>query len=364
MSVLDRYLVRTYLAGFVILSLVCMGFYTLVDLMPNLDDFTNDPNASATDAIAYMWDFYRYNWLLYFSQVCGPAMAMAASFTLGMMLRNNEMTALVAAGMPLQRLVAPLLVASLLLTGVWVANRELLIPQYAEKIARTKNDVVGARTIGVHCAIDDRNRILTARTLLPREGELRAVYIIEPPSGRQPSSLVQADAARFDAQRKTWIFERGIRIRPTNPAEGEGLGDRVEQEAVNEYAFGLSPEQLVLRRASQWADYMSLPQLNTLLQSRNLPNRPSIDMSRHARVTQPISQIILVALSLPFFLLRSPGNVIAAAGKCLVMTGAFFVAVFASQAILPEERFAPLVSWAPILLFGPLAVVRIAGVKS
>lgn len=364
MSVLDRYIARTYIGGFAILSLVCMGFYTLVDLMPNLDDFTNDPNASAIDSIGYMWDFYRFNWLLYFSQVCGPAMAMAASFTLGMMLRNNEMTALIAAGMPLQRLVAPILVSSLLLVGAWVVNREVVIPRYAEKIARTKDDVVGSRTIGVHCAIDDRNRILTARVFSPRDGRLEWLYIIEPQSLGRPCTLIQADAATFDARRKTWILDRGKRILPGDPAVGEGLGESIREEPIDVYPFGLTPEQLVLRRASQWADYMSLPQLNTLLQSRNLPNRPTIDMSRHMRITQPISQFLLVALALPCFLLRSPGNVIGAAGRALLVCGAFFVAVFVSQTVLPDERLAPLAAWSPILVFGPLAVVRIANVRS
>lgn len=364
MTVLDRYLARAYLGGFVILSLLFLGFYTLIDLMANVDDFTNDPNATAFDSLGYMWDFYLYNWPLYFSQVSGPVMTIAASFTLGMLLRNNEMTALVAAGMPLQRLTAPLLIVSLLLTGVWVANRELLIPRCAEKIARSKSDVVGSHSIGVYCAIDDRNRILTARGLSPKEGELKWLYIIEPQVGGQPCTLIQADSARYDPVRKTWRLVRGTRIRPANPSAGSGLGTVIPPETVNEYAFGLTPEQLVLRRASQWADYMSLPQLNTLLQSRNLPNRPTIDVSRHARITQPIAMFILVALALPCFLLRSPGNVIGAAGKSLLVCGAFFLAVFISQALMPEERFAPLASWAPILLFGPLAVVRIASVKT
>jgi lipopolysaccharide export LptBFGC system permease protein LptF len=245
-----------------------------------------------------------------------------------------------------------------------VANRELVIPRYAEKIARTKNDVVGSRQIGVHCAIDDPGRILNARILNPKEGELHWLYIIEPQKGREPSSLIQADSARYDAGRRTWVLERGKRVRPSDPEEGEGLGAAVREETVLDYPFGLTPEQLVLRRASQWADYMSLPQLNALLQSRNLPNRPTIDASRHARITEPITQFILVALVLPFFLLRAPGSVIAAAGRSLLMGGALVVTTFVSQAITPEERFAPLAAWAPILIFGPLAVVRIANVRT
>jgi len=52
----------------------------------------------------------RKPWIFGFSAL----MAIAAAFTLGVMLRNNELTPLVAAGVPLQRLIVPLAACSVL----------------------------------------------------------------------------------------------------------------------------------------------------------------------------------------------------------------------------------------------------------
>jgi len=363
-SIIDRYVARTFLSGYVILMLVGMGLYVLTDLLVNIDEFTEGAALPGARVPALMLDYYASNLPLYYSQLAGPLMAIAAAFTLGMMLKNNELTALVAAGMPLQRLVAPLAVCSVLLVAVWMANRELLVPRLAHKIARNHEDVITQRTTGVYCARDDHNAILTAVRFLPRAGRLEHVYIIEPDTSGRPRHLIQADAAVYDPQRRTWELERGVRKRMHDPLAAPGLGPAIEPDYVDDYPFTLTPQELVLRRNSEWADLLSLRQLNALLRSRNLANRPSIDMSRHVRLTQPLLQWVLLLLALPFFLARAPANVMAAGGRALVLCGAFFVLAFVAHSVVKQEAYAALVAWLPIFVFAPLAVVQLANVKT
>jgi lipopolysaccharide export system permease protein len=311
-----------------------------------------------------MGDYYVCNLPLYYSQLGGPLMAIAAAFTIGMMLRNNELTPLVAAGMPLQRLAIPIVACSVLLVAVWMANRELLLPRLAHKVARKHDDILGQRTRGVSCARDSNNAILNATSFYPRQARLEGLCIIEPDDQGRPCNLVQADAATYDEQRSVWRLERGVRILMHDPRRAEGLGAPIEREYVDEYPFTLTPDELVLRRDSQWADLLSLRQLNALLQSRNLANRAMIDMSRHIRLTQPLLQWILLLLALPFFLVREPTNVLAAGGKALLVAGAFFMVAFIAQSVVKEETYAALIAWIPILLFGPLAVLLLANVRT
>jgi lipopolysaccharide export system permease protein len=363
MSIIDRYVARTFLSGYLILMLVGMGLYILTDLLVNIDEFTKDETVPLSQVLRLMADYYVCNLPLYYSQLGGPLMAIAGAFTLGMMLRNNELTALVAAGMPLQRLAVPVVACSVLLVAVWMANRELLLPELAYKIARKHDDVVTQRTSGVHCARDDNNAILTAVSFFPQEKRLESVYIIEPDAEGAPRQLVQADAAIYDAQRHTWRLERGVRKTMYDPLSEQGLGPSIETDSVDEYPFTLTPEELVLRRDSEWAELLSLRELNALLQSRNLANRPTIDMSRHVRLTQPLLQWILLLLALPFFLVREPANVLAAGGRALLLAGAFFLVAFVAHSIVKGESHA-LIAWIPILAFGPVAVVQLANVKT
>jgi lipopolysaccharide export system permease protein len=364
MTRIDRYVVRTFLSGYVILMLVGMGLYVLTDLLVNIDEFTEDESLPLLEVLGLMGDFYLCNLPLYYSQLGGPLMAIAAAFTLGIMLKNNELTALVAAGMPLQRLAVPVVGCAVLLVAVWMANRELVMPPLAHKIARKHDDVITQRTTGVRCARDDHNTILTAVRFYPRQGRLERVFIIEPDAAGRPRHLVTADFATYDQQAGVWKLERGVRKTMQDPLEGRGLGERLEPAYIDEYPFKLTPEELALRRDSQWAELLSIRQLNTLLESRHLVNRPTINMARHVRLTQWLLQLVLLLLVLPFFLTREPTNVLAAGGRALLLGGAFFLVTFIAHNIVKQEAYTALIAWIPILAFGPLAVVQLANVKT
>lgn len=364
MRVIDRYVFRTFLSGYLILLAVGIGLYILTDLLVNIDEFSEDDTLALPELLRLVADYYVCNLPLYYSQLGGPLMAIAAAFTLGIMLRNNELTPLVAAGVPLQRLVVPLAACSVILVAAWMANRELIMPRLAHKIAREHDDILGKRTEGVQCARDENNAILSAASLSPERGKLTRVFIIEPDSQGNPTHLITADAADYDRETKTWKLERGVRIPMYDPLDQPGLGHAIHRQFIEEYPFTLSPEQLALRRNSQWSDLLSIKQLNALLQSRNLANRPTINMSRHARLTQPLVQWVLLALALPFFLTRQPTNVMAAGGKSLLMAGLFFLMAFVAQSVVKDESNAALITWLPILVFGPVAVLQLANVKT
>lgn len=361
-SIVDRYLARNYLTGYFILVLVGMGLYVLLDLLVNLDEFTKE-FTSLPRVVSAVFDYYVYNIPLYFSQIAGPMMAVAASFTLAMMLRNNELTALISTGMPLSRLSAPILLCSVALILVWVANRELLLPQVAPKIVRSRDDVAGTKTIGVYCVRDENNAIVTALRLYPREGRMYRLFIIAPDATGRPAQLIEADSAAYDAQRKVWVLERGRKTTMPDPIGEEGLGQRQEYEFIREYPLTMTPEDMVLRQATEWSDLLSTAQMNALVQSRKLPNRAAVVMSRHIRLTQPLLQLILIMLVFPFFLTREPTSVLAAGGRSLLTGGAFFTLAFVAHNVI-EESNAALIAWMPILAFGPFAVVRLANVKT
>lgn len=364
MSIVDRYVARTFLSGYIILLLVGIGLYILTDLLVNLDEFTKDPSLSFVQVLGVMRDYYQYNIPLYFSQLGGPLMAIAAAFTLGWMLRNNELTALVAAGMPLQRLAVPLLGCSVLLVVLWVLNQELVVPSCATKIARSHDDMVGARVVGVYCARDDNNAILTALQLHPRRGVLRGVYIVEPDDRGRPANLIEADRAQYVPERGVWTLERGRRMSMGRAGGEPGLGERIRYEPVYEYAFTLGPEELLLRQGAQWSDLLSIRQMNALLRSRNLPNLPTIDMSRHIRLTKPLLFWILMILALPFFLTREPTSVLAAGGRALLVGGLFFGVGFVAHTVVKDESWTAFMAWLPILVFGPIAVLQLANAKT
>lgn len=363
MTTIDRYVVRAFLAGYVVFVLVGMSLIISVHMLANLDEFTEDKGLSSAAVFGNMVHFYAFNLPLYYSQLSGPALAAAGAFAFARMMASNELTALLSAGVPLQRLVAPILVASLAVIGVWLANRELLLPEIAPYVVRRPDDVNRTRTVGVYCVRDERNAIVTALRLYPAERQLYDVYIVEPDETGAPKNLIQADAATYDAAQGLWRLEGGRRLVMGAPSSIDKLAGGVEYQPVTTFKTSLTADDMVLQQASEWSELLSTPQMVQLARFRRVANRAAIVNGLHVRLTQPILQLILLMLPVPFFLSSRPGSVVAAGGFALAASGAFFVFVFLAH-LMMEDQWAALIAWSPILIFGPIAVVRVASIRT
>jgi lipopolysaccharide export LptBFGC system permease protein LptF len=190
---------------------------------------------------------------------------------------------------------------------------------------------------------------------------LEYVVIAEPVESS--GCLIQADAATWDVQRRTWRLESGKRIVPGAAGGADSPERDIQRQPINEYAFTLAPEELALRQSSEWAGMLSLREMNSLLKSRNLPNLAAVRMQRHIWLTSPLLQLLLVTLALPFFLRREPGSVLAAGGRALLLCGAFFATSFFVQNIV-SDQWAAAVAWIPILVFAPVVVLQMANVRT
>jgi lipopolysaccharide export LptBFGC system permease protein LptF len=364
MTTIDRLLTRMFLSSYFLLLLVGVGLYIFVAILINLDEFTEQRELSTGQMLLKIVDYHGYRLPLYFHQLGGLMMAIAAAFTFATLLRNNELTPLVAAGIPLQRLAAPVLACCVTLVGLWLVNSEVIVPALASKIVRVPDDIGRPRPIGVRHARDDRNAILTAAELDTDRGRLRRVHIIEPASADNAGSVISADEAIYDRAGSTWRLVNGQRLPLDSAFAGGDLGIPLDSEPLDAYAFGLTPEQIRLRQTSRWSDLMSIRQMTHLLAVRNLPNLPAVAKSRDVRFTQPLLMWILVMLTAPFFLTREPVNVLLAGGKALLLGGACFGLAFLAHSSSTADRYIQLAVWLPVFLFGPVAVLHLANMKT
>jgi lipopolysaccharide export LptBFGC system permease protein LptF len=365
MTTVDRYLIRTFLGSYIILLLVGIALYVFSDVIVNLDEYTGEPNATALSALLKIADYHGYKLPLYFYQLGGVMMAVAASFTCAMLLRNNELTPLVAAGVPLQRLAVPILLCAVGLAAVWVVNSEVVMPALATQIAREYGDYHAANhQVRVLCVRDDRHAILKAQELHAQQGVLKGVYIIEPDAQGRPTGLIRADSAYYNDARHTWELERGSRLVLEAQPERPELGQPTRWEALDEYPFRLTPAQIQLRQSSQWAELMSFRQMNRLLETQNLPNLPAIARTRDVRFYQPLLMWIMILLAIPFFLTREPANVLVAGGKALLLAGGCFAFTFLAQSTSTESALARLAPAVPVFIFGPIAILHLANAKT
>ena len=141
MNIIDRYLLRQFLQNFVICFLSLMGVYVVFDAFTKLEAFMSF--AKGTALLKVMAVYYGYQSLFFFDRISALLVLMSAMFTMAWIQRHNEMTALMAAGISRIRVVAPVLVAAVVIVALAVVNREIVIPKFKDELAKRPSDLKG-----------------------------------------------------------------------------------------------------------------------------------------------------------------------------------------------------------------------------
>lgn len=363
LRILDRYILRGFLTNYLIALGVMTGLYVVLDLFVNLDEFTAVKSQTPFETLRKIVDFYGYNLFLYFAQLAGVIILLAACFTLGRFYRTNELTAVMSCGTSLYRVATPLILAALAMNALWFFDQEAIIPQIAGKLSRKHADIEGRLSYAVWFQPDRDNGLLSASMFSPRTKEMRGLIVMKRDAKDRMSEILRADRARWDDERQFWHLENGYRMKlGVNVSTGaiEDLG----RETVTEYRSDLTPKDLGLLQATLWTSFLSLPELNKLQQRFEGAGANEFIKVKHKRLTTVLINMILLCLGIPFFLNRERPSVLVAGGKCLLLCGLCYASTFISQSVEISALGAALPAWLPVLIFGPLAVVMLDGIKT
>lgn len=381
MKILDRYILVSFLKNWLISFMVLVGMYMVLDMVFNFDELVAmkpDPNSAAAasntllSVLYNVGDFYFYQSFLFFNHLSGIIPVVAAAFTLMRLSRFNELTAVMAAGVPLLRLAMPIILAGVVLNTLVIVNQELIIPNLTHKLSRERDEVGGAtgETFPIRAMQDDHNSLLFAARYTPpganRLAELLYVDIFEHNEKYQITGIVTAERAEYDPGERAWALTGGTRVTGLRADEVP-----VAPAAIATWKTNIDPEEIKLFRKSDYVDLLSTDRINQLLARPKSYGEANLLRVKHWRFTQPLMNVILLLLAIPCVLTREPGHIKAAATKCLILTGVGMGSMFIAQQIAgrpPDLRLAAewpaLMAWVPIFLFGPLAVILLDRVKT
>lgn len=363
----DRYILRAFFTNYLIALGVLIGLYVILDLFVNLDEFTSVRAASTRGTLSKIIDFYGHNLFLYFAQLAGVITLVAACFTLGRFHRTNELTAVLATGTSLYRVATPLLLAGLSMNVLWFVDQEMIIPSMADKLARQHGDIEGRNSFSIWFLPDPNqgNALVSASMFSPQTDEMRGVIIIKRDEQDRMTEVIRADEARWDQERQLWHLDNGrqMALETTNPTiRSEELGAK----AVEEYVSGFTPKEMALQQATQWTTFLSLSELNKMQEYFAARGADEFIRVKHSRLTTVIINMTLLCIGISFFLNRERPPVVVLGGKCLLVCGICYVASFFCNTIDPgiPGLSAALVVWLPVLIFVPVAVLLLDGIKT
>src|SRR5579859_4995897 len=146
MYLLDRQLFWAYLKAYVICLVSLLTLYVVVDLFTNLDEFTEHHN-NLREVLTHIGTYYGYKVTQIFDRLSEAIVLLAATFTVALLQRNNELLPQLSAGVPTRRVVLPVLIAACIMLGLSLVNQEFIISQIGDKLANDKSDPFGDRDI-------------------------------------------------------------------------------------------------------------------------------------------------------------------------------------------------------------------------
>jgi len=364
MKTIDRYLAREFTYSYVVCVVIMISLYIILDLFANIDEFTGAAKSNR-EVVWEILNYYSYHSFFYFAQVAGMITLVAAAFTLTRLHRGNELVAFLAGGLSLYRVALPLVVMGLFFNGLWVVDQELIIPRIADKLVLNHQEVAGKKAFKVGLLKDqDQKRLLSANLFDPRTNTMEEVIIIERDSEGQMQAVIVADEAVWDPPHHRWALSRGY-YKPYHFQAGFATSANVAGTPLAYYESDWTPSDLVLRQTGGWTWLLSLHELNSLLKKPNLvPNPNELVAARHVRLTQPLVNMLLLFLGLPFFLNREPHNVLVSVGMCLLLGIMCFMLAFVSQTVASTMSSPALAAWLPIMVFGPVAAILMENIKT
>ncbi|PQO33774.1 LptF/LptG family permease [Blastopirellula marina] len=379
MTLIDRYLLIQFLKSFLIFFISFTGLFIVIDSFNNLDEFLKYGDMTGS-TFGVLWDYYSPRVFTFFGMTSGILTLIAAMFTVTWIQRHNEMTALMAAGISQARIVRPIIIAVLVIAVLGVLNRELLIPQYIDRLSRNAQDWMGESKKALQQKYDNRTdvlingaatyaneqRIESPNFRLPDNYEgignqiLGANAFYQPPTADRPGGFLVDGLSKPETTAGVASIDLEGEPLVLMPSDNPWLQPN-QCFLVTELTF----EQLTA--SSQWRDYASTYDLISTLSNRSLDVGADVRVEIHSRIVQPFLDITLLFLGLPIVLRKENRNIFVAIGYCLLVVIGFYAVTLVCKAMGSSYygiRSPALAAFIPLIIFVPIATAMSTPLRS
>ncbi len=373
MKLLDRYIARQYLFNVVALTVILFSFIITIDVSLNFNRMSGvaidrlkaegmlDPSAvrKLFFTIYLAADLWWPRLLQLFNFMLGFILVGAMGFTFSQLVKGRELVAVLASGLPLQRIARPVVLIALLLTGVQLINQEFIVPQIAPLLMRDHGDA-GKRFLGsdrVPLCADAQGRLWYAKSFNRDTGALEGLWIWE----RDEKGLA---TRKIKAASAVWR-DGGWDL--TDATAEVRQGTLASATPVSRIETDLDPTALTMRRSEAFSQALSWSQLNQMLahpERLSESRRDQLDRTRWGRVSIITANFLSLIIAVPFFLRREPANMAWQSVKCApVAIVSLLGGVLGASASIPGLPI-PLAVFVPCLVLAPLAVAAATGIKT
>lgn len=373
MRIIDRTIVARFAWNFAVLFLLLFLFAVSIDVILQLEKFLRAARASVEQG-RYAWqatafagvilEFHGPRLFQFFQFMVGLLAVGAMGFTFAQMHRSRELVAVMAAGVPLRRCVWAVLAAAFALNAASLANQELVLPHFADRLMLDHMDLSRTDRAAFPVALtrDSSGNLLFAGSFDPERQRITGFIGLERDERGSLRRRTTATSATWDEERGAWQLEGGTAV-VRDPAVRDGAVRSPPPAPAAEWATDLSPKAITARHYRLFAQMLSSDDLGRIAAAGAI-DPGQADRMRLGRVGSVAVNLLVLAIAVPFFLQRGPANMLHMSVLCAA-TCVPAIIVSAVVMAAPITGLPPAVSVAlPVAALIPAAVARIAWLRS
>ncbi|MGL4595199.1 MAG: LptF/LptG family permease, partial [Thermoguttaceae bacterium] len=154
MTLLDRYILKSFFFNLLSWCVCLVGIFIVFDIFTNLDTLLEIGKASG-NTLKVLGTYYFFKSIPILMMVSSVLGLLAAMITMAMMMRNNEIVPIQAAGISTIRIIRPLLLAVVCLAITATVVREFVLPHFLDELVMESGDLLKKNGSLVNMTIDN-----------------------------------------------------------------------------------------------------------------------------------------------------------------------------------------------------------------
>ena len=356
---LDRYVVSHFIGSYGTALFMLLGLFLIMDLTSNLDDYLEGDGQGNKPSTFVLVRYYLMKLPFLFLEVAPFITLVAGMFTVNRLLKKNEVTPVLSAGLSVHRLLLPVFVCGVILAALMFGLRELVVGKLANQrdALLYQLEYPGQERVLEDVAVQGRSRsTVFLQTVYADSKPMRVDGLSGSKRMGDKDVLVQAEGAVWNAKNKQWKLTKGLQ-------RTVGEEEVVEEPVDTLKGFDLTPElAFTYARAKNPLD-LSFGEVQELMTRE--PEDSAFQTLWHYLLTFPLANLVLLLVGLPVLFQYERGK----GAERMALGGMFCIFYFALDFVFRNlglgGGLSPILAgWVPILIVGSLGLALTDGIKT
>jgi LPS export ABC transporter permease LptG len=362
-QIIDTYV----LSNFLFYLAVILASFVMMTQVYNFFELMGDMIRNSSLGTMFSYLFFLSPYLIY--KTLPISVLVAVLVTLGVLSKQNEVTAFKACGVSLHRLAAPILIVSILSSGALFAFNYQYVP-YANRRQDGLRDVIKGRAKQTYLKPDRTwimgydSRIYYFRYFDPTETAMVEVSIFElDPATFRLKRQIQAQRAVWRGSMRTWVFENGWssdfrgleRVTPRNNFQATTFPELQE-----------TPDYFLKETVQErQMNFRELRVYIAELQQTGLVDTRKLEVQYHLKFANPLFALIMAMIAVPFGFLVGNRGAMTGIGAGIVIGIAYWGIQPLFEKIGDAGMLPPaMAAWSPDVIFSLMGLYLLLRMKS